>query len=155
MIEFDDGLKKIQDTLEKAWKVPFLGGKAFVNVEKVMQLLFSIRESLPKEIDQAKKIVSDRSKILNDAKDEAKKMLQSAEEKIRQMLTKDELLKRAKEVAETLVKESRNEAREIKKATSNYIENVTRNAEKSLTEGISSIREVRRKLKSIRPEENQ
>ena len=70
------------------------------------------------------------------------------------MLSKDEFLKRAKEIAESLVRESRNEAKEIKKAASGYVEDISRNAEKALAESMASIREMRRKVRGIKSEEN-
>lgn len=152
-MKIEENINKLKEILERAWKLPLSGGKAFVNIEKVLELLFEIEDSFPKEVAQAKNIVSDRTKILNDAKDESKKIIKAAEDKIKLMLSKDEFLKRAKEVAENLVKESRNEAKEIKKATSNYIENITKDAEKTLTDGISSIREMRRKLKGLKLDE--
>lgn len=152
-MKIEENINKLKEILERAWKLPLSGGKAFVNIAKVLELLFEIEDSFPKEVAQAKNIVADRTKIINDAKDESKKIIKAAEDKIKLMLSKDEFLKRAKEVAENLVKESRNEAKEIKKATSNYIENITKDAEKTLTDGISSIREMRRKLKGLKLDE--
>ncbi len=139
---------------ESAWRFPLTRGKAFVDVDKALDLLFKLGDSLPSEIEQAKKVVADRKKILNDAKEESKQMLQVTEEKIKLMLSKDEFLKRAKEVAENLVRESRNEAKEIKKAASGYVEDISRNAEKALAESMASIREMRRKVRGIKSEEN-
>ena len=139
---------------ESAWRFPLTRGKAFVDVDKALGLLFKLGDSLPSEIEQAKKVVADRKKILNDAKEESKQMLQVAEEKIKLMLSKDEFLKRAKEIAESLVRESRNEAKEIKKAASGYVEDISRNAEKALAESMASIREMRRKVRGIKSEEN-
>ena len=147
MSEVEENLEKIQDILERAWKFPLTGGKAFVEVDKILQILAEVRESLPREIEQAKKVVADRKKILNDAREESKQMIQSTEEKIKLMLSKDELLKRAKEIAVNLVKEAENKVKEIKKATNSYIENVTDEAVKSLLSGVSNIKNMRSKIK--------
>ena len=152
-LKLEENINELKEILERAWKFPFSGGKAFVNVEKILELIFDIEDSFPKEFSQAKNIVADRTKILNEAKEESKRMINAAEEKIKAMLSKDEFLKRAKEVAENLVKESRSESREIKKATNNYIEDITKNVEKTLTDGITSIRELRRKLKGLKLDE--
>lgn len=152
-MKLEENINELKEILERAWKFPFSGGKAFVNVEKILELIFDIEDSFPKEFSQAKNIVADRTKILNEAKEESKRIIGAAEEKIKTMLSKDEFLKRAKEVAENLIKESRSESREIKKATSNYIEDITKNAEKTLTDGITSIRELRRKLKGLKLDE--
>ena len=152
-LKLEENINELKEILERAWKFPFSGGKAFVNVEKILELIFDIEDSFPKEFSQAKNIVADRTKILNEAKEESKRIIGAAEEKIKTMLSKDEFLKRAKEVAENLIKESRSESREIKKATSNYIEDITKNAEKTLTDGITSIRELRRKLKGLKLDE--
>ncbi len=152
-LKLEENINELKEILERAWKFPFSGGKAFVNVEKILELIFDIEDSFPKEFSQAKNIVADRTKILNEAKEESKRIIGAAEEKIKTMLSKDEFLKRAKEVAENLVKESRSESREIKKATNNYIEDITKNVEKTLTDGITSIRELRRKLKGLKLDE--
>ena len=152
-LKLEENINELKDILERAWKLPLSGGKAFVNVEKILELIFEIEDSFPKELTQAKNIVADRTKILNGAKEEAKRIINAAEEKIKTMLSKDEFLRRAKEVAENLVKESRNESKEIKKATNNYLDDITKSAEKTLTDGISSIRELRRKLKGLKSDE--
>jgi vacuolar-type H+-ATPase subunit H len=154
ILEVEEILKGLEDTLQRAWKLPLTGGKALVNVEKILELLHSLEESLPKEFTQAKNIVADRQKILSDAKEESKKMLQTTEEKIKLMLSRDELMKKAKEVAEALVKESRNEAKAVKKATSSYVDDMMRDVEKALADGIVNIRELRKKLKGIKSDEN-
>ena len=147
MLEVEENLEKIQDILERAWKFPLTGGRAFVEVEKILQIIAEVRETLPREIEQAKNVVADRKKILNDAREESKQMLQSTEEKIRLMLSKDELLKRAKEIAVNLVKEAENKVKEVKKATNSYIESVTDEAVKALLSGVSNIKNMRNRVK--------
>ena len=147
MLEVEENLEKIQDILERAWKFPLTGGRAFVEVEKILQIIAEVRETLPREIEQAKNVVADRKKILNDAREESKQMLQSTEEKIKLMLSKDELLKRAKEIAVNLVKEAENKVKEVKKTTNSYIESVTDEAVKALLSGVSNIKNMRNKLR--------
>lgn len=147
MLEIEENIEKIQDILERAWKFPLSGGKAFVNIEKILQILIEIKDSLPNEIEQARKIVADRTKILNEAKEESKQMIKAAEEKVKFMLSKDEFLNKAKRVAQVLVKEAENEAKEVKKATNCYIVNVIDEAIKALLSGVSNIKNVRSKIK--------
>ena len=68
-LKLEENINELKEILERAWKFPFSGGKAFVNVEKILELIFDIEDSFPKEFSQAKNIVADRTKILNEAKE--------------------------------------------------------------------------------------
>ena len=47
--------------------MPFTGGKRMVDVEKVRDIMDDIRLSMPQEIKQARAIVEDRGRIVDDA----------------------------------------------------------------------------------------
>ena len=67
----DELLDIMDETLEEATTLPFTGGKRMVDVEKVRDIMDDIRLSMPQEIKQARAIVEDRGRIVDDANKEA------------------------------------------------------------------------------------
>ena len=84
---------ELDDMIEEAWTLPLSGGKSVLDADKVKRILEDIRLKFPKEIRQAKAVVADRNKIIEDSKNEAEKIIRSAEEKAKAIVDKSEILK--------------------------------------------------------------
>ena len=63
IMNIDELLDVMDETLEEAVNLPFTGGKRMVDVEKVRDIIDDIRLNMPAEIRQAKAIVQDRAEI--------------------------------------------------------------------------------------------
>ena len=85
----DELLDIMDETLEEATTLPFTGGKRLVDVEKVRDIMDDIRLSMPQEIKQARAIVEDRGRIVDDANKEAEAIIKRAEERARAEAAKE------------------------------------------------------------------
>lgn len=146
-MKVEECLLALEEILEEAWNLPLTKGKAFVDVEKIRELLEDIREALPGEINQAKAIVSDRTQIINDAKEEADSIIAKAEDKARIIVGRDELVKQAEIKSENILLEAQVKARDIKKAANDYVDDIMKRTDEVLMSNISELRATRKDLR--------
>ena len=64
-------LNMMEELVETGWKVPLSGGKVSIEQDRFFDMIADLRAQLPREIEDARRIVADRSNILETAKKEA------------------------------------------------------------------------------------
>ncbi len=140
-------LEELEEILKEAWNLPLSGGKAFVNTEKIIDLINEMRDEFPNELRQAKAIIADRAQIVNDAKGEGEAIIAAAEKKAALLIERDEIVKQAEKQAEEIVLEAKKKAREMKQATNEYVDDVIKRTDEVLTEAVTELRRTRQSIK--------
>ena len=144
----DSLIDELEDVLESSWHLPLTGGKTIIDSEEVKRIIEDIRLRLPQEIRQAKSIVSDRTDIIRDAKEEADAIVRNTEEKVRALASQSEILKQAEARAKAMLEEAETRAREMRRAANEYVNNLMNETDQILTSGLTEIRKARQSLKS-------
>lgn len=148
-------IDELYDMVEKAWSLPLSHGRAVLDGGDVKQILDEIRESLPKEIHQAKAIVADRSQIIGDAKREAETVVRVAEERAKAMVAQDEITKQAQQKANEMLSQSQVKVREMRKASNDYIDDLMKRTEEGFAQNLAELRKTRQNIRaSIRSGQN-
>ena len=138
----EDLIDEMYDVLDKGWKMPLSAGKVFVDGEEVRAIVDELKEEIPTEIRQAKAILADRSKLIAEAQREADTIIRVAEEKARALVTQDEIVRQAQQKANELI------AQEMRKASNDYVDDLMRRADESLSENLSELRKTRQSIKT-------
>ena len=133
----EDLIDEMYDVLDKGWKMPLSAGKLFVDGEEVRQILDEIKEEIPSEVRQAKAIVADRAQIISEAQREAETIIRVAEEKARAMVSQDEVVRQAQQ-----------KFKEMRKASNDYVDDLMRRADESLSENLAELRKTRQSIKT-------
>ena len=144
----DEILEELEEIVKDAWSLPLTGGKGFVNIARVSELIGEIRDELPNELRQAKAIIADRSQIIAEAKEEAEAIVASAEKKANALVERDEIVKQAQKKSEEILLEAKMKSREMKQATNDYIDDVIKRTDETLTSAVSDLRKTRQILKN-------
>ena len=147
-VRVEEILEELEELVKDAWSLPLTGGKGFINVERVSELINEIRDELPNELRQAKAIIADRSQIITEAKGEAEMIVASAEKKAKFMVERDEIVKQAQKRAEEVLMDSKIKSREMKQATNEYIDETIKRVDETLTDAVAALRKTRQSLKS-------
>ena len=126
----DELLDIMDETLEEATTLPFTGGKRMVDVEKVRDIMDDIRLSMPQEIKQARAIVEDRGRIVDDANKEAEAIIKRAQQKATEMLASAQA-----------------QSREMRATVTGYCENMLRRTEEQLAQSLTDVKTVRTTLR--------
>lgn len=74
-------LEMMEETLEAGTIVPFSASKRMVDVDRMRDIIDEVRNNLPDEIRESKKIVNDREQIMQNARIESENIIQQAEER--------------------------------------------------------------------------
>ena len=147
-MELDRLLDELEDVLEVSWQLPLSGGKAFVDTKEVKRILEDIRLKLPSEVIQAKKIVDNRTKILENTHTEAENIIKASEEKVKVMVSQTEIIKAANASAKNIVAEANAKAKEITDRAHRYVDGLIKNLDDTITQNLSEIRKTRQMLRS-------
>ena len=142
-------LDQIDDMLEKGWSLP--GGRRVIDVDKLRVVIDDIRLNMPTEIKQAKSIVADRADIITTAKREAEGIVRSAEERARAIVAQEEITRMAQAKAHEIIVQAQGKSREMRKAAQDFVDDIMRRADESVTQNLSDIRKTRASLKQQIP----
>lgn len=144
----EDLIDEIYDVLDKGWRLPMSSGKVFVDGEEIRQIVDEIREEIPAEVRQAKAIVADRGQIISEAQREAETIMRVAEEKAKALVNQNEIVRQAQAKANDLIAQAQAKFKEMRKASNDYIDDLMRRTDDSLSESLAELRKTRQNIKS-------
>lgn len=150
----DKIIDELYEILDGSWHLPLSGGKVIVDSKEIRCLLEDLRLKLPKEIMQAKSIVEDRFKIIDDAKQEAEKIIKASEEKFKSIVNQSDIVKNAQMAASKIVSEAKTDSKEIKTAANQYVDNLMKDVDQIISSGLAEIRKARQALRSPERKDN-
>ena len=118
----------LEDTLDSGKARPF-SSKISIEREVIFDIIGEMRLNLPDEIRQAKKIIQQYDKIIDDANLKAEVILNEAKQKAEEMTKQHEIYRLANESANEIIDEAKKNAREIRIGTMNYTDEILSNSE--------------------------
>lgn len=131
-------LEYLQDTIERAPKVP-ISGKAMIDKKDVLEIIDQIVNYLPDEFKKARWIVSEKDRILGEAKDEYNSVRKETIEIMRQNVERHDVVKEAKIRAQEIISSAKKDAKAIRLGSRDYSNEI-------LTDLDSQIEEKRAEL---------
>lgn len=138
-------LERLDSYLSECPRVP-LTGKLLVDEEEVFTLIDDLRAALPQELEQARWILRERDRILQEARKESEEILRDAQGQIAALASESVIAKEARAQAEELMERARQVAREINLGAREYADEIMKKVEDMLVELLESVRQGRREL---------
>ena len=142
-------LELMEETLEEGTPVPFSPSKRIVDVDRMRDIIDEVRNNLPDEIRDSKKIVADREQIIKGARAESENIIKQAEERARGLVSDQEITKRAQQRAVEILTAAQQQAKEISRSATTYCETILKNSEEVLARSVSDIKNTRMNLRSV------
>ena len=142
-------LELMEETLEEGTAVPFSPSKRIVDVDRMRDIIDEVRNNLPDEIRDSKKIVADREQIIKGARAESENIIKQAEERARGLVSDQEITKRAQQRAVEILTAAQQQAKEISRSATTYCETILKNSEEVLARSASDIKNTRMNLRSV------
>ncbi len=102
---------------------------------------------MPEEIRNAKWILNERQRIIDEAQAEAQKLMDRGKNYMEKMAEDNEIVKQAQSYAEEVVRQAQNYAREVKFGAVQYADEMLENIEVKVHETVQAIRRNREELK--------
>ena len=104
-------LDLMEETLEAGTAVPFAPAKRVVDVDRMRDIIDEVRNNLPDEIRESKKIVNDREQIMKNAQVESETIIQKAEERASALVSEQEIVKRSRQRAAEILTAANTQAK--------------------------------------------
>ena len=112
-------LEELENVIDSATEVPF-SNKKMVDKDEIERLIDAINQSLPNELESARRIVADKERILLDAEKKADDTIAQAKDYIARITEESELVKQAQERANEVVTSANHSAEELRSSSVTY-----------------------------------
>ena len=144
----DSILGMMEGIVDSAKIFPMTHGKVLIDQEQFLDMLADLRSQLPRELEDARRIVADRSNILETAKKEAEMTTRVAEERARKLVDHDEIVKQAQMKANEIMSTAQLQSRELKKAAMEYADSMLAQVDEQLNKSPIEVRQRRQSFRS-------
>ena len=140
MQRLEEMLSRIEDVIESSKPIPFSSkvsadkNAIYDIIDEMRPIIDDLVKDLPNEIVQAKRVISDSDKIINDARNKATHVMQEAESEVIRMTSEHEILKAANDRAVQIVEDAKRGAREMRINAMEYADEILANSEGILRE---------------------
>ncbi len=135
----------------EAWGVPLGNDKCIIEREKAIEIINDIKANLPSALAEAKRLVAARDEFIGNAKREAEALRKSAEEKARTMVEEQEVVRVAKARSAEMIASAEAKSNELRRVASEYVDDIMRQAEESMSAALSTIQASHNAFKSAGP----
>ena len=135
-------LDTLYNMVAEAWGVPLGNDKCIIEREKAIDIISEIKNSLPSSIAEAKRLVAARDEFIGNAKREAEALRKSAEDKAAAMVSEQEVLRVARARSAEMIASAEAKSRELRRVASDYVDDLMRRTENSLSEALSTVQGV-------------
>ena len=138
-------LEELENVIMNAGDVPFTN-KKMIDGDEVARLIDAINQSLPNELDSARRIVSDKERILLEAEKKADDTIAQAKDYIARITEESELVKQAQERANEVVSSANKSAEELKTGSVTYATDVLKYLETNIENVLEDLKKNRESL---------
>lgn len=132
----------------EAWGVPLGADKCIIERDKAIEIINDIKANLPTALAEAKRLVAARDEFIGNAKREAEALRKSAEEKSRLMVEEQEIVRVAKARSAEMIASAEVKSKELRRVASDYVDDMMRQAEESMSAALSAIQTSHNAFKS-------
>lgn len=144
-VELQALLEKLEALVTTGTRVP-LTSLALVDEQEFVDLLDQMRNSIPEEVRQAKRVSKEREVVIQQAQVEADKILSAANEQARTLLDENELVRSAGMHAERIYNDAMTDAEAVKRGADEYALAALDDLEQHLTRLMTTIRKGKSSL---------
>lgn len=152
MMEIFRILDELELIIKDGKKIPFSNGKTLIESNRFLDRLDRIRAILPEELENARLVIHQKERIVNDACAEAEKYVEQSRDRVARMLDDNEITKNAMNVAEEIVSKAEQVAQEIRRDANEYADGVLTHMEIVLRKGLDAVSqgkdEIQRSMQS-------
>ena len=138
-------LEELENLIETSSHMP-LTNKKMIEEEDIMRLVDALTESLPLELEESRRIVAERDRIIAEGQQQAEALVAQAKEYIQKLTEESELVKQAQEHANHIIAEANKSSEELKNSSIQYASDVFKYVESNLEKTLEFLKENRQTL---------
>ena len=120
-------------------RVP-LSSRIMLEEEDLLAIVEQMRQTIPNEVKQARRVLQDREQILKQAQSEAEKIVTMARERAEYMINQEGILTVAKERGEQMLSDAQRDAQTTRSEIEQYAVDVLGHLEQQLEQQLHQVR---------------
>ena len=145
-------LEELDYVVMNGREVP-LTNKRLVDQDEVARIIDAINSSLPNELENAKRIVADKERVMMDAQKQAETIIAQAKDYIAKITEESELVKNAQERANEIIANANQTADTMQQNALEYATDVFKYFEENMEGTLDSLRKNRESLMQQQPQQ--
>jgi dsDNA-specific endonuclease/ATPase MutS2 len=138
-------IDKLEQLVNSGTRLP-LSSRTVIDEQEFLDIIDQLRIMVPDEIKQARRVSSERDRVMQDAEAAAEKIIGEAEERVRLMLDDSEITRLADQTARQIVNEAEAKAEQIRRGADEYALEVLSGLENEMTKLLVTVRKGRATL---------
>ncbi len=138
-------LDRLETVLCSGSRIPLMG-KAMVDEHECLEIVDQLRVAVPEEIKQAKRLLQEKDRLLEEAEEQAKRIVSHAQEQAVVLSAQHEIAKAAEARALRILETAEAEADERREGSDRYVAEALSDLEDRLSELLSVVRNGLRSL---------
>ncbi len=120
--------------------------KSLVNLDRCAELIDELKRSLPSAIQESRYILSQKEKILSQAKEMGERTIKEAELRAEQLVSESSLIKKTEEEAQEMMDNANKKCSQLYNVTKENIDRLLKSVEDYLLENLHVVRNNREEL---------
>ena len=154
-MSYIEALGQLEEMIREARSVP-LSASAVIPRAEAIRLLEEIRDTLPRETEQAREILEERERLLSEGHERAAHIVREAREERARLLAQTDVVQAAEQAAKRIVEDAQAKADHLAVQADDYADAKLANLEillnKLLRTAGKGREQLRRRLDAARPE---
>jgi len=118
-IEILQLVDQLEDLLNESWRIPFTS-TLLVNEEECLRIIDQLRVSVPEELNQARRLLLEKERIIAEAEREAEQIVASAHEQAASMVEGQEAAQPIRERSRAIIAEAERQAEALRRDADEY-----------------------------------
>lgn len=110
---------RLEAVINSGSRLP-LSTRVFIDEREALDVLDLMRTTVPEEIKQARRVNTEREKILAQAQTEANRLVSQAQERVERLVGEDSVRAAAEDRARDLIQGARRDADEVRRGADDY-----------------------------------
>lgn len=130
---------RLEDLIDEGRHVP-MSKFTMIDEERALSIIDQMRISVPEQIENAARVVSQRDRLLAQANEEAERLIDHAKKKSEELLKEDNRLLAAQHQANLIIEQAYLEAERVRGDADGYVMDVLRELESHLLRTLTVVR---------------
>ncbi|GGI06450.1 hypothetical protein [Egicoccus halophilus] len=145
-LDVEAKLHQLERLVAEAKAVP-LSASIMLNRAEIDGLVADVRDALPDELTQARRILRERDDILERARADAEHIVEDAREDAARLVSHEQVVRSADRTADQVVEEAREQARQMRLEAEDYVDAKLANFEVVLQKTLTAVEKGRQRLR--------
>ncbi len=143
-------IDRLEALVNSSRRVP-LSSRIMVEEDEILALIEQLRQTVPSEVKQARRVLQEREQVIKAAQTEAEKIVTMARDRAEYMINQEGVLSLARERGEQVLTDAQRDAHATRQEIEQYAVDVLGNLEQQLQLQLHQVRNGLQELQTHQP----